>query len=566
MKRTKFTCIAILLTTFISLSAKGTNKKPEQIQQWLVKEFFFVSAKTYKNGFSDVNLDVVFSHSNGIKFRVPAFWDGGNIWKVRFAPTQVGEWTYRTVCSDSANHSLHNQTGVLLCSKYRGTLDIYKHGFVKTLPDIKYLVYDDDTPFFYLGDTHWNMPAEQLESSSDKTISSQFRYLVDKRIQQGFTVYQSEPLAAKYNLRNGVSEDDLAGFRDLDAKFKYIAEKGLVHANAELFFPTELGEWRRDYSDKYLELLCRYWVARFGAYPVLWTTAQECDNDYYHDRILENGVNMNPYFDKDTNPWKMVAEFIHRYDAYKHPLSAHQEYASIGGQGTIASTSSFRNLPSHSWFAAQWSPAKNAQLDFNIPRDFLINGQGKPAINYEGSYDHLWTNEFGARMQGWTAYLNGMFGIGYGAEDIWYYNSKFDIDKASVISGITITVDEKKIKWPESVELPSAYQMNYLHQFFKNMEWWKLTPRFDDATYFNNDSSFYSLASVGRDCYVIYFYNKSLNTGTLKGVENKKYVAKWFNPRTGLFKESEIVKVKSNDYIIGNKPDENDWVLLIQKN
>ena len=63
-----------------------------------------------------------------------------------------------------------------------------------------------------------------------------------------------------------------------------MAEKGLVHANAQLFFVAELGYNRENYPDAYLEKLCRYWVARYSAYPVMWTTAQECDNDYYHGK------------------------------------------------------------------------------------------------------------------------------------------------------------------------------------------------------------------------------------------------------------------------------------------
>jgi hypothetical protein len=515
--------------------------------QWKVTEIAFTSSKTYTSSFDDVEMDVIFTHITGQEIKVPAFWDKDNTWKVRFAPTLTGSWTYKTVCTDTQNTGLNNITGNITCIAYTGTLDIYKHGFVKTTPSNRYFTYNDGTPFFYLGDTHWNMPVNSLDN---------FKIIIDKRVKQGFTVIQSEPIGANYNLSDGITPGDLFGFAELDKRFKYIADKGLVHANAQLFFVSELGWNRAKYPDAYLEKLCRFWVARYGAYPVMWTTAQECDNDFY----VELGD--NNYYNATTNPWKLVANYIYKYDPYKHPQTAHMEYVSY----TNASNSSFKVLPGHSWFAVQWAPTKNGQLDFNVPKDFWNNGQGKPAPNYEGLYDHLWTLEFGARMQGWTAYLNGMYGFGYGAEDIWLYNSTYDMDKPTIRDGITISVADKQTKWPESIEFPSAYQMGYMHNFFNSIEWWSLVPRFDDAAWFSSNRSWYSLASKDNDLYVAYFYNYvDLNTGTIKNLANTQYSIQWYNPITGIYNTSTTVSITGGNYIIGNKPDTKDWVFIMKK-
>jgi hypothetical protein len=521
--------------------------------QWRVTEFTFTSSKTYNSSFDDVALDVIFTHTDGTELKVPAFWDTDNNWKVRFAPTLTGNWTYKTVCSDPGNTGLHNKTGTLTCGAYTGNLDIYKHGFIKTTPNIRYFTYDDGTPFLYLGDTQWNMAANSLIN---------FKKIVDKRVLQGFTVCQSGPSNAKYNLSDGITPGDLFGFNDLDTRFQYLADKGLVHANAQLFFVSELGWNRAKYSDAYLEKLCRYWVARYSAYPVMWTTAQECDKDFYHGRLNATGNDENPYYDSTTNPWKLVANWIYKYDPYKHPQTAHMEYVSF----TNASNSSFKDLPGHSWFAVQWAPAKNGQLDFNVPKDFWNNGQGKPAPNYEGLYDHLWTLEFGARMQGWTAYLNGMYGFGYGAADIWSYNSTYNMDKPTVRDGITITIADKNTKWEQSVEFPSAYQMGYMRNFFNSIEWWNLTPRFNDPVWFGNNGSWYSVASKNNDLYVAYFYNNTNKyTGTLKGLAKVSYSVQWYNPITGIFNAATTVTIADGTYVIGDKPDINDWVLLVKK-
>ncbi|HWI58937.1 MAG TPA: DUF5060 domain-containing protein, partial [Bacillota bacterium] len=398
-------------------------------ETWRAAEIVFESATNYTNPLLQADLSVLFTSPSGKTWAVPGFWDGGRTWRVRFAPSEYGVWKYVSTCSNDSDTGLHGKSGTLGANRYQGSLAIYQHGFLKTAPGVRYFMYADGTPFFYLGDTHWSMPQEPFDEM--------FRVVVNQRVAQGFTVYQSEPLGAKYNLANGLNEADLPGFRELDRRFKYIADAGLVHANAQLFFSPEIGQ--RGYDDEYLAKLCRLWVARFGAYPVLWTTAQEVDNDFYFDRGEQT------QFDARSNPWKKVLAWVHAQDGYQHPGTAHMEFAGARpepkefppkaqrpryGYGVMASTSSFRQVPGHTWYAVQWTPPNASGIPWAMVRDFWENGQGKPIINYEGSYDHLWTLEEGARQQGWTAYLNGMFGQGYGAIDIWYHNSKYDMDQA----------------------------------------------------------------------------------------------------------------------------------------
>ncbi len=541
----KIGIVTVLITcTFIFISCNTQNCPAVQ---WKVTELTFTSTNHYPDSFNDVEVDVVFTHKNGTVLQIPAFWSEGVNWQVRFAPPLSGQWTYKTLCSDESNSGLHHKTGKLTCAEYQGDLAIYKHGFVKTTPSRRYFTYSDGTPFFYLGDTHWNMPVNALAN---------FKTIIDKRVEQGFTVIQSEPIGAGYDLTDGVTEGDLVYFSKLDERFQYIAGKGLVHANAQLFFTSELGAKRAKYPDAYLEKLCRYWVARYGAYPVMWTTAQECDNDFYHDRGEQD------FYDAATNPWKLVANYIHQYDPYQHPQTGHMENV----DHTIASSSSFRDLPGHSWYGAQWAPKKNGQLNFDVPKDFWNNGQGKPTVNYEGHYERLWTKEFGARMQGWTAFLNGMYGHGYGVIDIWLYNSTYDMEKPSVVHGITITVEDKQTKWNKSLEFPSAYQMGYMHNFFKSLDWWDLIPRFDDPDWFKNEGSWYSLASIKNDLYVVYFYNTiHLKTGIIKNLENRAYMVQWYNPISGDFNASTTINIENGTYSIGDKPTVEDWVLLMKK-
>lgn len=551
-----------------------------ETETWLSNELSFKSEKSYDDAFNDVDVDLILV-GNGVKYIVPGFWAGGNTWKIRFAVPSEGEWLFKTVCTDKSNSALDGRTGKVICTEYDGEYDIYRHGFVTSSANEKYLTYDDGTPFFYLGDTHWSLGDETPEMV--KTISK-------KRASQGFTVMQSEPIGAKFNVENGISQDDMAGFEDYDTKFKIIAENGLCHANAEFFYPyymevliDNFGGYEADGSlnatvKNYLEKASRYWVARYGSYPVMWTLGQEVDNDFY--RSDES----HPDWDYRNNPYKLVAEYIDKYDAYSHPLTAHQENSgatvAYGNGGNSdekrisycdAEPSAFRSVAAHSWYAAQWSPSLTKSSNYKVEKDYWYNSQGKPVINYEGRYCYLWTKNFGSRMQGWASYLSGMFGYGWGAHDTWSYLNIYDEGNDSSDGVDTITSQEKiNATWQDTLEYPSSYQVGYMKSFFEAFDWWKLIPRFDDRLYFSPKNGVYSYAASNEDNseIVIYFYNfsddsvgakpnskagtKTGRVGSLEPCTEYKY--KWFDPSTGEFSEEEcFISTAFGTYEIGEK-------------
>lgn len=539
-----------------------------QTTTWIAAELAFDSTKHYENPFEDVLLDVVFT--NGTKtLKIPAFWDGGNTFRVRFALPEAGAWQYETVCSDGENAGLQ-ASGEITCVPYEGELEIYRRGFVKTVPGLRYFVYDDGTPFFYLGDTHWNFAAEEFDEPGEHAgtlvCDSHFRYIVDRRRAQGFTVYQSEPIGAKYDLSEGIKESDIEGFRDLDRRFAYIASQGLVHANAELVFPHTLVRFKRYDDDAYLRALGRYWAARYSAYPVLWTLGQEVDNDFYYTRGDQRR------FTKENNPFKIIAEGLHANDAYSHPLTAHMEFTAVAGgpgcDGTCPSTSAFREVGGHDWYGYQWSRSLNSPVDCEFARDGWCNGQGKVLILYESRYDCLWTKHTGARTEGWLAYLNGLYGYGYGAIDIWLYKSTYDINNPSSDGLDTITPEDKQIPWSESVEFETAAQMGYMKSFFERLEWQKLIPRFHSPAYFVSEKeNYHAIATDERKTIVLYFCNfGKYETGTLYNLDRSDYTAQWFNPRTGEYLDAHTFTPDTHRmYKVEAKPDKNDWVLLIKK-
>lgn len=579
------------------------NFIPEQeitAETWVAEEIAFTSEKKYGNPFEDVDVDLLL-YGNGRVYTVPGFWDGGDTWKIRFICPEDGEWYFKTVCTDEENTSLHNRTGKVICLEYSGDIDIYKHGFVTTQTGKKYFTYADGTPFFYLGDTHWSLGDETIDMV--KTIC-------EKRASQGFTVFQSEPIGAAFDMANGITEEDMAGLAVNDEKFRIIAENGLVHANAQFFFPYSMEVLIANnggYSDKiiaygmhelsdqaknYLEKLSRYWVARYGAYPVMWTLGQEVDNDFYWNETT------HPDWNYINNPYKLVAEYIAKYDTYDHPLTAHQENtgatAAYGdGKGATdkckvynkdAAPSCFRDVKAHNFYAAQWTPSKTEQSNFNREKDFWYNSQGKPVINYEGQYCYLWTKNFGARMQGWTAFLNGMYGYGWGGHDTWSYLNIYDEENDSSDGVDTITSAEKiAATWQDSLEYASSYQVGYMRSFLEKTEWYNLIPRFNNFAYFTPCTNvYYTYASNADNTeIVLYFYSFTdgtvaqkintkgyggIKTGTVGNLEpNTTYVYQWFDPITGeLSEEQEFKSSRLGTYYLGEKPKATDMAVSIK--
>src|SRR5262249_42051881 len=60
-------------------------------------ELSFKHNGVYDNNFFDVTVDVVFTSPSGVQRRVKGFFYGGDLWKVRFLPDEVGRWTYTYV-------------------------------------------------------------------------------------------------------------------------------------------------------------------------------------------------------------------------------------------------------------------------------------------------------------------------------------------------------------------------------------------------------------------------------------------------------------------------------------
>jgi hypothetical protein len=94
-------------------------------------ELTFTALADHPDPFNQVMLDVFFTEPDGTQRRVPAFWAGGRIWKVRYASPLPGLHRWYSQCSNTADAGLHEITGTIQIEPYTGGNPLFQHGPVR---------------------------------------------------------------------------------------------------------------------------------------------------------------------------------------------------------------------------------------------------------------------------------------------------------------------------------------------------------------------------------------------------------------------------------------------------
>lgn len=516
---------------------------------WTPLELMFESSSDYANPFTEVQLTVTFVGPSGVRIERPCFWDGGRRWGVRFAPTEIGEWTFSssTLLEDKGLDSI---SGSIKCQAADGTPDTYAHGFLRAAPTGRHLEYRDATPFFWLGDTHWRFAWEEWDRSNKPGWSSQFRDTIDLRVKQGFSVYQSNlmswtpPPFWKELVENG--RLDVSFFQnELDPRFAYIASSGLVHA-------VGLGWYDAiDTNPGTMIDLARYVVARYGAYPIVWTLAGEVAGYEPEHRSAR------------LNGWREVAKAIRQADGYDHPMTAH--------------LTNERPMPAdfqdEGWLTFTLSQLGHGDLDMG-PAHWLDHRDahpGKPLVEGESFYEGLISVESTARRPvsdtmvrqvAYRAIQSGCCGYSYGAQGIW--NGAWDAKTSSTMWG--------SLPWHEGIDLPGAFQLGHLRRFYESLDWTQLEPAPEvfQPNSWTNEVFYPPRVSSNRErtTVVIYFgetYRHDEGHAQVIGLPGVPFTVEWFDPRLGTISEAACGGPSANGNLdVPMPPSDGDWVLLLR--
>lgn len=528
----------------------------KQTEQWRQIILEFNSLCEYPNPFHDVTILAEFISSSGHKIKREAYWDGGNCYKISFAPTELGIWKWNLQADSKTG--LNNLSGEIECVKYSGELPIYRHGFLRVHSSGRYLTYNDGTPFFWLGDTHWEFAyGERWNESNHPKMDSMFKGMADKRAEQGFNVYQTNLRSDTimggdkyYWIESPYGKIPNVSFyqHELDKRMNYLADLGFVNALGFAWFMSVLDQidFQKD--------LARYIIARYASLPVIWTLAGETAGygDAAEKRLCIEG-------------WREVAEYIE----------------SIDGYGTLQTAHYTNERPfayyyqNESWFDFTLNQAGHG--DFPISpkhyREFREKYPAKPFIEGECFYEFCSTlEENGTRlctddMLRRVAYMSiqsGGCGYTYGAQGIWdNVWEKGQPNPMNMFNRFDIT-------WYEAIDGIGAAQMGYMKEFYERSCFYEMLPlaaeKKDESNLFGKKSPLITI-NKARSRMIVYYGDTSRKVYRITQLKNTSYSAQWFNPRNGEYSTAtENFTPDKGVWEAPVKKGDGDWLLLVEEN
>ena len=515
-------------------------------------EIVLHSTKTYGNPFVEVEIDAVFTHEDGTVVTLPGFWNGENEWKVRFASEKTGVWTYKVTCTDNDNASLFDE-GTITVQAAEPKNDLEKHGYVVLKPNMRHMTYADGTPFFYLGDTHWQMPDyEHINECNCPgcNCGSQFKHLADDRVKKGFTVYQTYFDAAesdgggnprryhwwtdKYTKINPQAFNET-----MDIMMEYLADNGITVAMGFGVHTSTVLAYNSDPNP--MLLFARYCVARYACYPVIWITGQEITDERYNTFEI----------------YKQAGALVGKLDGYHRPNGAHMY--PMGNQDPRA-----RSLDESEWH--QWFTLQAGHGGFGAlkPRSFYqsyyLNPKVKPFIETECQYEDIYCGGFNghdaSRLGAYQAVISGSAGFTYGVTGVWAMGWNETDDRG--------WLQYSPEPWYIGMNKPGSTEMLYMRNFFEYVGWADLEPSFDHTFGAFEIRKYVSICHKDQDIIIYYLFSADNEPGTLLNLKkNTTYQARWFDTVTGKFIDLPSFSTETGEYPLPLKPSNRDWLLLL---
>ncbi len=519
-------------------------------------EWSISSGKAYPDPFNDIELDVVFTDPDSVEVKVPAFWAGDQMWRIRYAASRAGTYKYRTVCSDTSNDDLHGQEGVVKVTPYEGNNPLLRHGPLQIAENRRYLEHRDGTPFLWLADTWWMGLVKRLRWPED------FQLLVADRLKKGFTVIQIVaglyPDMAPFDER-GANEAGFPWTEDYsrinpsyfdmaDLRIQWLVQSGLV--------PCIVACWGYFIDFAGVEAMKKHWrnlLARYGAFPVVWCMAGEGTMPYYlapADKRAELSA------DAKTG-WTEVARYLREIDPYHHPVTIHP---SGSARETVADPAvlDFDMLQTGH---GSWDSMSNT---VNRVIDSLASEPPMPVINGEVCYEGIGARSLQdvQRFAFWACVLSGAAGHTYGANGIWQVNTRekpFGPSPHGMSWG--------NAPWEDVYQLPGSTQVGVGKSLLMRYPWWQFKPHPEwlssHATKENHHAPY--AAGVPREVRVVYI--PGFSSVLVKGIEpDICYRAFYMDPKDGEEIDlGEVAPDEDGSWQSPRPPIFQDWVLVLER-
>ncbi len=292
-------------------------------------EFTLSVEAEYSNPYDarEIRLDGTFTAPDGIDITVPGFWDGASSWRLRFTPSQEGDWRYQLFITDGNGTSLPSEGDFkVTASNLHGWLQV--GDWINPDYSSQYLVHQDGTPFYGVGHCDalnilidgfdpedgvvlfnnmlaadenfvvwWPLYSNSPVSNHYESYTASNLTMIDLIVQDAqkkgifliFTIWDHPQLRDSSHAWGDGRWDGFNGFHKLTSI-------------DEFFTSEEAWVWQENFY--------RYIIARWGHSPAIgmWQTVSEI-----------NGT--NAYEQMDSWHAKINAYFVEN-DPYRHPTTA----------------------------------------------------------------------------------------------------------------------------------------------------------------------------------------------------------------------------------------------------
>lgn len=419
---------------------------------------------------------------------------------------------------------------------------------LKVSADKRFLTYADGKPFFYLGDTAWELFHRLNREEADG-------YLED-RAAKGFTVIQAVALAELDGLtvpnpygnlplkNNDPAQPNEAYFEHVD----YIITKAESLGMFTGLLPTWGDKWNKKWGagpEVFTPENARTYGAwlgnRYKGKPVIW--------------IL--GGDRNPESETHLAIIRAMAEGIRQSVGNSQLITFHP-------MGKSASSEFFHT---DNWL--DFNMFQSGHDKFNIPNyAFTVKDYArqptKPVLDGEPRYeDHPvnWKPEngyfedFDARQAAYWSVLSGACGHTYGDHNIWQF---WQQGRNPISSART--------PWPDALDHPGSTQMGYLRNLLESRPWQSLLPDQSLVTVPDSSREHVRAARAADGSFLlVYVPNGETIKVNLEKLTGKDLSGWWFSPKAGV--AARIGKVRKSGSREFDAPGEsfrgNDWVLVI---
>lgn len=528
----------------------------------VVVEIRFEAAQPHADPFNDLTLDVVFTDPQGATFRVPAFWAGGNVWKIRYASGVVGGHHFRTDCSDPRDRGLHGIEGQVQVEPYKGENPLYRHGPIRVASDRRHFEQADGTPFLWIGDTWWMGLCKRLHWPDE------FQALASDRKDKGFNVIQIVaglyPDQGAFDERGANEagfpwEKDYARIRPeyfdaADRRIAWLVDQGLV--------PCIVGAWGYHLpwlGEAKMKQQLRYLEARWGAMPVVWCAAGEFNLPYYLAPGFPHGG------EKQAAQWAGVIQYLRTINAFGRPVTAHPTgIEPLSARLVFARLGQDPRLLDFDMLQTGHGLREVLAPTVSTVRASYDAGPTMPVVDGEVAYEALNGRIPAAvpRLMCWACLLSGAAGHTYGANGIWQLNRKDQPYGNSPHGG-----NYGPIPWDQAMRLPGSAQVGLAGKFLARLPFQEFQPHPDWAQWARPTPDKYLLpyaAGVPRKLRVIYV--PVAEPVVLHGLEpGVRYAATRFDPVTGISADlgPPAPDPSGSWHIPPPDPCDHDWVLLL---